>query len=282
MLRLSANLSTMFGELPFLERFAAARRAGFAAVEAQYPYDHAADDLAAARREAGIPFVLLNAPRGAGAHERGLASLPGREDAFRASVETALAHSAVLGNRLVHVLSGIHEAGIPRDAALAAWRANMEWAAARAARAGVVIVIEALNPLDMPGYFIRSLDEAVALIRDLGSENVGLLFDTYHCARAGEPVAARLRACAAWTRHIQIADAPSRAEPGSGDIPWAEVFAAIESSGYRGYVGAEYVPAAATLDGLAWARPYLERAASAPAMNNHEPSRRARAEGEAE
>ncbi len=258
MLRLSANLSTMFGELPFLERFAAARRAGFAAVEAQYPYDHAIDDLVAARREAGIPFVLLNAPRGSRQQDRGLACLAGREDEFRASVEKALAFSAALGNRLIHVLSGIADAQTSHVDALATWRANMEWAAARAEKARIGIVVEAINPFDMPGYFIRSLDEAVALIGELDRENFGLLFDAYHCARAGEPVAERIGACAAWTRHIQIADAPSRAEPGSGDIDWAAVFAAIESSGYRGFVGAEYVPAGATDAGLAWAKPYLE------------------------
>ncbi|MBE0695123.1 MAG: TIM barrel protein [Aquamicrobium sp.] len=257
MLRLSANLSTMFAELPFLERFAAARRAGFAAVEAQYPYDHAVADVAAARREAGIPLVLLNAPKGTREGDRGLACLPGRQDEFREAVETALDCSAALGNRLVHVLSGVPDAECDRESCAAVWRANMAWAADRAAQAGVGIVVEALNPGDVPGYFIRSLDDAVALLRALGKDNAGLLFDVYHCARAGEPVVAQFRACMPWIRHVQIADAPSRAEPGTGDIDWSGVFAAVERSGYQGFVGAEYTPRAGTLAGLAWARPYL-------------------------
>lgn len=258
MLRLSANLSTMFGELPFLERFAAAQRAGFAAVEVQYPYGHDVSEVAAARREAGIPLVLLNAPRGRRNGDRGLACLPGREAEFREAVEIAIEYSAALGNKLVHILSGVPDADCGREGCAAVWRANMAWAANRAGAAGVGIVVEALNPSDAPGYFIRSLEDAVALIRALGEDKAGLLFDVYHCARAGEPVVAQFRACLPWIRHIQVADAPSRSEPGTGGIDWNSFFTAVGNSGYRGFVGAEYLPRGGTLAGLAWARPYLE------------------------
>lgn len=259
MLRLSANLSTMFGELPFLERFGAARRAGFAAVEFQYPYDHALEDVSAALRECGLPLVLLNAPRGSLQSDRGLAAIPGREVEFREGTDLALAWSKALGNRYIHVLSGVPDAGVEREACVQTWRNNMNCAIARARLAGVELLIEALNPVDMPGYFIRSLDEAVTLLGMLEKPGAGLLFDVYHCAKSGEPVVPQMNACAGWTRHIQIADSPARGEPGTGDVDWATVFPAIEASGYRGYVGAEYSPRNGTLEGLAWARPYLEQ-----------------------
>ncbi len=151
-MRLSANISTMFGELMFLERFAA--------VEVQYPYAHPVADIEAARREAGIPLILLNAPKGRDAQDRGLACLPGREREFRESVETALRYTAALGNRFIHVLSGIPDSGGDRQSAVATWLENMDWAAREAAQAGVEILVEALNPLDVPDYFIRSLDDA--------------------------------------------------------------------------------------------------------------------------
>lgn len=258
-MRLSANISTMFGELPFLERFAAARRAGFAAVEVQYPYGHPVADIEVARRDAGIPLILLNAPKGRNAQDRGLACLPGREREFRDSIDTALSYTAALGNRFIHVLSGVPDVGGGRESAVATWLENMDWAAREAAQADAEILVEALNPLDVSGYFIRSLDDAIDLIRSLGKTRIGLLFDVYHCATAGEPVVTRFHDCMPLTRHVQIADAPGRAEPGSGEIDWSEVFATIESSGYRGHVGAEYTPAGGTIEGLAWARPYLEK-----------------------
>ena len=258
-MRLSANISTMFGELMFLERFAAASQAGFAAAEVQYPYAHPVADIEAARRDAGIPLILLNAPKGRDAQDRGLACLPGREREFRESVETALRYTAALGNRFIHVLSGIPDSGGDRQSAVATWLKNMDWAAREAAQAGVEILVEALNPLDVPGYFIRSLDDAVGLIHALGEGRIGLLFDVYHCARTGEPIVPRFHDCMPLIRHIQIADAPGRAEPGSGEIDWSEVFATIGSSGYRGYVGAEYTPASGTAEGLSWAHPYLEK-----------------------
>ncbi|OCW58378.1 hydroxypyruvate isomerase family protein [Hoeflea olei] len=258
MLRLSANLSMLFGDLPFLDRFPAARRAGFTAAEVQYPYDHAMTDVAAALADSGLDLVLINAPPGAQPGDRGLAAIPGREAEFRDEIALALAWSSALGNRFIHVLSGVPGESHSRAACLDTWHANMTWAARQARAAQVGLLVEALNPVDVPGYFIRSLDEAVALLGRLEGPGAGLLFDVYHCARSGEPVVAQLKACAPWTRHIQIADAPARGEPGTGDVDWKAVFSAIEATGYRGFVGAEYSPRAATLDGLGWARPHLE------------------------
>ncbi|KGF67902.1 hypothetical protein LL06_19685 [Hoeflea sp. BAL378] len=258
MLRLSANLSTLFGELPFLDRFAAARRAGFMAVEVQYPYAHAKSDVAAALADSGLDLVLVNAPPGLQPRDRGLAAIPGRETEFRDGMELALSWSSALGNRFVHVLSGVPGESQSRAACLEVWQANMDWAAEQARAEGVELLLEALNPTDVPGYFVRSLDDALALLGRLEGPNVGLLFDVYHCARAGEPVVAQLHACAPWTRHIQIADAPARGEPGTGEIDWKAVFSAIAATGYRGFVGAEYSPRAGTLEGLGWARPHLE------------------------
>jgi Hydroxypyruvate isomerase len=259
MLRLSANLSTLFGELSFLERFGAARRAGFAAGEFQYGYDHDLADVREALAEAGLPLVLINTPRGSRPNDRGLAAIPGREAEFREGMEQALEWSRTLGNRFIHVMSGAPGDGDTRDACVEVWRGNMAWAVAQAREAGVELLIEALNPVDVPGYFVRSLDDAVDLLEMIGTQGAGLLFDVYHCARSGEPVVPAMKACAGWIRHIQIADSPSRGEPGTGDVDWASVFEAIEASGYRGYLGAEYIPRNGTLEGLAWAKPYLEQ-----------------------
>ncbi|WP_412050786.1 hydroxypyruvate isomerase family protein [Hoeflea sp. Naph1] len=248
----------MFQELPFLERFSAAQRAGFGAVEIQYPYGFTIADLSAACREVDIPLVLFNASRGSGKEDRGLACLPGREVEFRNSIEVALDYSAALGNRFIHVLSGVPTASVASEETASVWQANIKWAADRTARAGVGIVIEALNHHDVPGYYIASPAHAVDLIRSLDIEKCGILFDAYHCARSGLPVVETMLPIMAFIQHIQIADVPMRTEPGSGHINWASVFSAIENSSYTGFVGAEYTPANTTLDGLAWAIPYLE------------------------
>ncbi|MDS1135164.1 hydroxypyruvate isomerase family protein [Nitratireductor indicus] len=257
MLRLSANLSTLFREYPFRERFGAARRAGFKAVEVQYPYEFGVDELASLLIGENLSLVLVNARKGSRPEDRGLACLRGRESEFRESVRQALRYSAVLGNRLVHVLSGVPPCDTERQDSEKIWLENMRWASREAREAGMSIVIEALNQEETPGYFLRSAEDACGLIDMLDEPGAGLLFDVYHCAKAGQDIVGGMERCLRHIRHIQIADAPERSVPGSGTIDWDETFAAIEALGYSGFIGCEYLSARDTAAELRWAAPYL-------------------------
>ena len=185
MLRFSANLSTMFADLPFSERFAAARSCGFDSVEIQYPYDSPAGEIARILEVERLSLVLINAPPGSEAGDKGLAALPTRREEFRESVLRSVDYARTLGCSRVHVLSGTPSVETSRDRSLQTAVENLAWATQQAERANLGIVIEALNPIDAPGYFLRSLADAVELINLVGSGRLGLLFDVYHCAQSG-------------------------------------------------------------------------------------------------
>ena len=255
--RFAANLSMMFNEVPFLERFAAAAAAGFTAVEYLFPYDHDPATLRAALDAAGLTQVLFNAPPGDwSAGERGIACLPGREAEFRAGIRRALAYAQALGCRQVHCMAGLAPAGLSPVTLAAVYATNLAWAAEEAQAAGVRLLIEPINHRDMPGYFLNTTDQAADLIEALGRERLGLQFDLYHCQITEGDVTRRMARLMPLIAHMQIADVPDRHEPGSGEIGWEYVFARIDALGYQGWVGCEYRPAGDTNAGLAWRRRY--------------------------
>jgi hydroxypyruvate isomerase len=251
--RFCANLSMMFNEVPFLERFAAAAAAGFSAVEYLFPYDHDPAVLRAALDAEGLTQVLFNAPPGDwSAGERGIACLPGREPEFRAGIRRALDYAAALGCRQVHCMAGLAPAGLAPVTLAAVYATNLAWAAEQAAAVGVKLLIEPINHRDMPGYFLNTTDQAADLIEAIGRERLGLQFDIYHCQITEGDITRRMARLLPLIDHMQIADVPARNEPGSGEIGWEYVFARIDALGYRGWVGCEYRPAGETVAGLAW------------------------------
>jgi hydroxypyruvate isomerase len=255
--RLAANLSMMFNEVPFLDRFDAAAKAGFKAVEFLFPYEHPAAELKRRLDGAGLAQVLFNMPPGDWAGgERGTASLPGRQAEFREGVKKALDYAAALDCTLVHCMAGIPPAGTPFATAAAAYAANLSWAAEQASAAGVRIAIEPINHRDMPGFHLNTMAQAAAIIAALGADKVGLQFDIYHCQVTEGDVTKRMEAYMPIIAHMQLADVPARNEPGTGEIGWEFVLNRIDALGYRGWVGCEYRPAGDTVAGLAWRQRY--------------------------
>ncbi|WJH41512.1 hydroxypyruvate isomerase family protein [Aliirhizobium terrae] len=249
--KFAANLSMMFNERPFLERFEAANRAGFRAVEYLFPYDHPADVVARALHDAGLRQALFNMPPGDwAAGDRGLASLPNRREEFDAALLTAITYGKALGTPLLHMMAGI----APSDdkAAAVCFRENVKKAADVTAEAGIGLVIEPINKRDMPGYFLNDFNRAFDLIVELDHPNLTLQFDVYHRQILHGDVITALRSMAPRIGHIQIAAVPNRHEPTTGELDDRRIFQEIDAIGYQGYVGCEYRPAGNTEDGLGW------------------------------
>ncbi|MBN8873967.1 MAG: hydroxypyruvate isomerase family protein [Rhodospirillales bacterium] len=251
--RFAANLSMMFNEVPFLDRFAAARQAGFEGVEFLFPYDFPAAEIRTRLRGEGLTQALFNLPPGDWANgERGLASLPGRQAEFRASVSKALEYAAMLECRLLHCMAGIPSAEVAPGTAAALYAANLAWATEQAHAAGVKLVIEPINHRDMPGYFLHTQAQGAAIIEAIGSDRIGLQFDVYHVQVTEGDITKRMERYLPIIAHMQIADVPARNEPGTGEIAWDYVFKRMDALGYQGWVGCEYRPAGETVAGLGW------------------------------
>ena len=255
--RFSANLSFLFAEAPFLDRFEAAARAGFKAVEYMAPYDH--DPRAIARRLAdlGLTQALFNLPAGDWeSGERGLAILPDRVADFRDGVSRALDYADALGCQRLNCLAGVAPPDADRRALEATLLDNLAFAAEAAARRGVKLLIEPINIRDMPGFFLNRSDQALRLIDRVGSDNLWLQADVYHMQIMEGDLARRLEAAAPRIAHIQIADNPGRREPGTGEINYGFLLPLIDRVGYDGWVGYEYRPTTTAAEGLAWINPY--------------------------
>jgi hydroxypyruvate isomerase len=247
----------MFTEVPFLDRFARARAAGFEAVEFLFPYEFPAAEIARRLQENGLGQVLFNAPPGDwAAGERGVAALPGRQAEFRDGIRKALDYCAALSCPRLHVMAGLTPAGVPRDTLLATYAVNLAWAAEECARAGVKPIIEPINHRDIPGFFLNTTDQGAAVIEAVGPERLGLQFDLYHCQITEGDVVRRVERHLPLIAHMQVADTPGRHEPGTGEVNWPFVFARIDAMGYRGWIGCEYRPKGITEDGLGWFQPY--------------------------
>jgi hydroxypyruvate isomerase len=251
--RFCANLSLLFTEHAFLDRFAAAASAGFTAVECQFPYDWPADEVAAALREAGLSMVLHNLPAGNwAAGERGIACHPDRVDEFRAGVERALMYARALDCPQLNCLAGI--APTHTDPALlrSTFIDNLRYAANALALDGRRLLVEPINTFDIPGFYLNRSAQGFELIDAVGVDNLLLQFDLYHAQRMEGELAGTLSRHLERIGHLQIADNPGRHEPGSGEINFPFLFAHLDTIGYDGWVGCEYLPAAGTVAGLDW------------------------------
>jgi len=249
--RFCANLNFLFQEVPLLDRFAAAAKAGFKAVEIGNPYEASAADIAARLKSSGLTLALINTTAGDGAKgERGRAALAGRESDFDADLERALTYAAAGGCTLIHVMAGLVHQGARRDTFVA----NLKRAARKAAGAGVTLVIEPINRRDIPGYFLNKLPEARAIIHEVAEPNLGLQFDLYHRQVEDGDVAVALKEYATLTRHYQIANPPDRGEPDEGEMNYRWLLREIDATGYKGWVGCEYKPRRGTVEGLGWTK----------------------------
>lgn len=256
--RFSANLSLLFTEVPFLERFAAAADAGFSAVECQFPYAWAADDIATALARSKLQLVLHNLPAGAWEQgERGIACHPARIDEFRAGVRQAIEYAQALGCPRLNCLAGLLPAGVSPALAHRTLVDNLRHAAQALADAGLQLLVEPVNHFDMPGFVLNYTAQAAALLDEVGAPNLLIQYDVYHAQRMEGELAATLAHHLPRIGHIQIADNPGRHEPGSGEIHYHWLFGHLDRIGYSGWVGCEYRPAAGTLAGLGWCQGYL-------------------------
>jgi hydroxypyruvate isomerase len=253
--RFAANLTMMFTEHPFLDRFAAAASAGFTAVEFLFPYDHPAEEVGKRLRDAGLTQALFNLPPGDwAAGEKGFAALPARFDDLKASLATALPYAQATGVGRVHLMAGIAERSDPR--AVEAFYKSVALAAEFFAPHGLDVVLEPINPRNVPGYFLNDFRFARDLIRELKIPNLKLQFDIYHCQIIHGDVTMHLREMMDIIGHIQIASIPSRNEPDGEELNYPFLFAELDRLGYAGFVGCEYNPRGRTEDGLRWFDPY--------------------------
>ena len=267
--RFAANLSLMYPEHPFLDRFAAAAADGFRAVEFLFPYEFDVREVSARLQDLGLTQALFNAPPGDfAAGERGLASLPGQQDRFRrALLDEALPWAQALGCRRLHLMAGLVPAGADRALHRATYLENLAGAAAQAHGTGVQVLIEPINTRDVPGYFLNRQDEAHAIVQEVGAPNLKVQMDLYHCQIVEGDVATKLRRYlgdgpdGGRVGHLQIAGVPERHEPDIGELNHPYLFALLDELGYRGHVGCEYRPRGATPAGLGWFAPWRDRQA---------------------
>ena len=251
--RFAANLSMMFTEVPFPRRFEAAARAGFTAVEFLFPYDFPADDIARWLTDNGLQNVLFNLPPGDwAAGERGCASLPGREQEFLSGVERALEYAERLGTPSLHAMAGILPAGADRGRHRDVYIANLRAAAQLVGRQGRTLLIEPINPRDIPGFFLNTQAEAHAIREEVGETSLRVQMDFYHTQIVEGDLATTFTKYLGHIGHVQIAGVPARNEPDRGEVNYEYLFNLMDELNYAGWVGCEYRPAGRTEDGLGW------------------------------
>ena len=263
--RFAANLSMLYNDVDFLDRFAAAARDGFPAVEYLFPYAYPVQELATRLQANGLQQVLFNAPPGNwDAGERGLACLPGREAEFRDGITKAVEYAQALQCPRIHVMAGLVPQGADAATVHATYIANVRYAAEQAAQHGIQILLEPINGRDMPGFFLSRQDQAHALIAEIGAPNVKVQMDLYHCQIVEGDLAMKVRQYLPTGNvgHFQIAGVPERHEPDVGEINYTYLFKLLDQLGYDGWIGCEYRPARgaaphATSDGLGWLQPWL-------------------------
>ena len=253
--KFAANLSMMYQEHAFLDRFAAAARDGFEAVEYLFPYDFAAKDIGARLRDHGLQQVLFNAPPGDwAAGERGIACLPGRDAEFREAIARALDYARALRCPRVHVMAGLAPAGVPRATLRGLYVERLRYAAEAGATAGVTMLVEPINTRDIPGFFLNRQDDAHAIVAEAGATHLKVQMDLYHCQIVEGDVATKIRQYvpSGNVGHVQVAGVPERHEPDVGEVNYPYLFDALDAAGYDGWVGCEYRPRAGTSAGLGW------------------------------
>lgn len=255
----AANLTMLFNEVDFLDRFAAASNAGFRGVEYLFPYDYEPEELAEKLKQHGLTQVLHNLPAGDwGAGERGIACHPDRVGEFQDGVGKAIEYATALGCVQVNCLAGVAPEGVSAEEQDATLVANLKFASEQLSTAGIRLLIEPINTIDIPGFVLNYPEQARDLIQRVGSDNLYLQHDLYHMQIMQGDLARNIDRNMDIIRHIQIADNPGRHEPGTGEINYAYLFNYLDEIGYDGWVGCEYVPAGTTAEGLGWTSPYLE------------------------
>ncbi len=260
--KFAANLTMLYNELEFLERFAAAARDGFAGVEYLFPYPYPTEQLAERLRQHGLVQVLHNLPAGDWSKgDRGIACLPARADEFRAGVGQAIEYATALSCQQVNCLAGVAPPDIPAADLRRTLVENLRYAAAELAKAGIKLLVEPVNTRDIPGFYLNHSAQAIELMDEIGSDNLFLQHDFYHMQIMEGDLVPTFRKIKERIGHIQIADNPNRNEPGTGEINYPFVFAALDEAGYDGWVGCEYKPQVGTSAGLGWFEPYRTRRA---------------------
>ncbi|MDE3176023.1 MAG: hydroxypyruvate isomerase [Pseudomonadota bacterium] len=251
--RFAANLTMLFNEVDFLDRYAAAQAAGFKGVEYLFPYPYAPEALAGKLARHGLTQVLHNLPAGDWASgERGIACLPGREAEFRDGVSTAIRYARALNCGLVNCLVGVAPKGVDDSLVRSTLVGNLRYAARALADAGIKLLVEPINNYDIPGFYLSRSRQTLELFDEVGESNLWLQYDIYHMQRSEGELAATLQALLPRIAHVQIADNPGRNEPGTGEINYDYLFRRLDEIGYPGWVGCEYKPRASTRDGLGW------------------------------
>lgn len=256
--KLAANVSLLFAERAFLERFSAAAEAGFRYVEYQFPYAWPAREVAARVEEAGVEVVLHNLPAGdASSGDRGIACLPGRESEFRDGVQRAIEYARAVRCPRVNCLAGIAAPGVAPERLKETLVANLAYAAGALKAAGIRLLIEPINPRSVPGFFLNTSRQAEQIIEATGSDNLAIQYDLFHMQIVEGDLATTVERLLPKIGHMQLADVPGRHEPGTGEINFPWLLGHIDRSGYEGWIGCEYNPLGDTAAGLAWAKPYL-------------------------
>jgi len=251
--KFAANLSMLFTEVPFLDRFERAAKAGFTAVEFLFPYAWPAAEIKARLDANGLKLVLHNLPAGNwDAGERGIACLPDRTDEFRAGVAKAIDYATTLGVPQLNCLAGKAPVGVDEAVLRQTFVANLKFSAAELKKAGLKQLIEPINSYDIPGFYLNRTAQALAILDEVGADNAFVQYDIYHAQRMEGELAATLQKHLARIGHIQLADNPGRNEPGTGEINWPFLFAHLDRIGYAGWIGCEYKPATTTEAGLGW------------------------------
>lgn len=253
--RFAANIAYLFSERPFIERFAAAAKAGFTAVEAQFPYETPATAACAELEKHKLTMLGINTEHGREG-EFGLAAMPGRERDFEAQFAKSLDYIVGIGGSAIHCLAG-KVSPDQRPAAERTFISNLSRAADLAADKKITLLIEPINPRDRPGYFLNRAEHAAEIIAKIGKPNIKIQFDFYHAQIVGGDLLKRFEKCQPLVGHVQIAAVPSRHEPDEGEVNYPEIYKALDALGYSGWIAAEYHPRAKTEDGLGWLRPYL-------------------------
>lgn len=257
-LKIAANLTMMFNEHEFMDRFAAAAECGFKGVEYLFPYDYPADAIGEQLEANGLQQVLFDLPAGDWASgDRGIAVQPDRVGEFQDGVGLAMEYAEALGCERLTCLAGIPDPGTDREVAEKTMVDNLRFAADAAAGVGAIVLVEPLNTRDVPGTFVSTSGHGARLVRDTVRDNVHLQFDVYHTQIMEGDLAPKFTQLQSLIGHVQIADNPGRHEPGTGEINYPFVLQHIENSGYAGWIGAEYIPAGDTVKGLGWVRKYL-------------------------
>lgn len=251
--KFAANLSMLFTEVPFLDRFERAANAGFEAVEFLFPYAYSVEDIRQRLDTHGLQLVLHNLPAGDwDAGERGIACHPDRVNEFRDGVAMAISYATVLGVKQINCLAGKAPAGVTEDVLRQTFVKNLRFAAEELKKAGLNLLIEPINTFDIPGFYLNHTTQAVSILVEVGADNALVQYDIYHAQRMEGELAATMQKYLPRIGHIQLADNPGRNEPGTGEINYSFLFAHLDRIGYDGWIGCEYKPASSTEEGLGW------------------------------